>query len=810
MSGFEIIVGVATIIAAILAGIPAVQWWKGRKKSRSGTSSDSLVTGVPTDGVTPPRTTAASPTPSVIPAPPEPYFAHRYFMPGNFTGRVAERNELTAWFVDTHDPMFVYEAIGGMGKSAVTWYWLHEDILKSDSKPDGVIWWSFYEKESRFETFLEKALIYVTQDGQKVKAIPSTYDRMEWLRQLLCKKRYMIILDGLERILRGYAGLGSPYQGDEVPVDKKDEYRACVDPNAGLFLQWVTSPDLRAKTLITSRLFPKELDGLGGCRHKFLDRLHKDDAVVFFQQQGIKGTHTEIEAACDAYGYHPLSLRLLSGMIRKDPRHACDIAAWTRHNPLPDEKQREHHILELAYHALDKKKQKLISELAAFRNPMTYESMAIFQRDFGDQQEFDAALIDLVDRGLLLREPTTNKYDLHPIIRRYCYDRLTDKEGVHSQLRDYFKAIPQPEKIESLADLDSVIELYHHTVNSSRYDEALELLVTRLIPKPLYFRFGAYGLCVELLLQLFPDGEDKPPRLSKETDQGRTLNDLSASYTLSGQPRKAISLIKSTCDLSERLGHQQNLAIDLYNLGGLVEFLLGRLDSAELNLRKSISICQKIKDKNVEAVGHNELGHLLAYRGRFEESTEHLAKALKRFEKLQALQSEGVVWSYRAQAALLTSYARQALDHAKKARELADAEHVERDIILAEWLLGAAYLACGNLNEVESHLNEALQRDRRINMVDLEVSILLELAKLRHAQKRDAEALKLANEALTIADRCEYRLQQAEIHNFLAQYYFDTGDKANARVHAEIAKERAECGYVPALDQAKALLAKLS
>jgi hypothetical protein len=89
-------------------------------------------------------------------------------------------------------------------------------------------------------------------------------------------------------------------------------------------------------------------------------------------------------------------------------------------------------------------------------------------------------LIELVDRGLLLRDAETDKYDLHPIVRRYCYDKLLDKKGVHSQLRDYFATVPEPEKIESLDDLAPVIELYHHTVNSGRYDEAFGLYRDRL------------------------------------------------------------------------------------------------------------------------------------------------------------------------------------------------------------------------------------------------------------------------------------------------------------------------------------------
>jgi tetratricopeptide (TPR) repeat protein len=112
----------------------------------------------------------------------------------------------------------------------------------------------------------------------------------------------------------------------------------------------------------------------------------------------------------------------------------------------------------------------------------------------------------------------------------------------------------------------------------------------------------------------------------------------------------------------------------------------------------------------------------------------------------------------------------------------------------------------GNLAEAEKHLTEALTRDRKINLVELEPDILLEFAKLRFKTNHTKEALKFADEALLIADRCEYRLKQADIHNFLAEFYLDAGDLKQAKKHCEIAKERAECGYKLALEKAEKLL----
>lgn len=813
-----VIVGICTIIAAL------INRPRKRKKEEQEREKATVTKSLPTapreqtvkvEISTPPVVEKKTP-PVEIPTPPAPYFAHPYPLQENFTGRETERHELTEWFTKSEKPMFAYIAIGGMGKSALTWYWLHEDIIKKDLTPEGIIWWSFYDKEARFETFLEKAIQYVSEGKIDVKEIPSTRERMDTLYNLLYNKRFLLVLDGVERVLRAYAGLGSPYQGDEVTEDERGDFRMCVDPNVALFLESLATGNPKTKTLLTSRLCPKELDGIAGCLRMDLEEMNKKDAVDFFHRQGVKGTRAEIETAAQPYGYHPLCLRLLSAMIVKDPKFQGDIVGWTRHNPLPEltGTEKQHHILELAYNSLDKKKQTLISKLSAFRNPMEYESILILN-EFDTEKKFDEALIELQDRGLLLRDDKTNKYDLHPIVRRYCYyDRLLDKKGVHSQLRDYFSTVPPPEKIESLDDLAPVIELYHHTVNSGRYDEACDLLDQRLFPNPLYFEFGAYQLTIQLLRTLFPDGEDKPPWLKAKTDWGWVLNGLAICYLESGQPQKAVITLKRAIELDKKIGGQNWKKVGLINLAGY-QIVLGDLKSAESNLRRSIRLCQEIKEEFNEAVGHNELGKLFAYQGEFEESEMELVRAMKQFvatkkiDRGVAKEWQGKTWAYHAIQFLLIENIDKALKVAKKARELADVEKVERDIIRAEWLLGASYLACGDLKEAEKHLDEALRRDRKINLVEFEPDILLELAKLRFKQKDKQEALKLAKEALGIADRCEYRLKQADIHNFLAEFYLKSKDFSKAKKHAGIGKERAECGYVPAMEKAEKLLQEI-
>ena len=786
--------------------------------------------------------------PAVPGLPSQPCIAHPYPLQEHFTGRARERQMLTQWLKDNEHPVLALVAIGGMGKSALTWVWLQRDVLglpvpglpkdepdvaeacrvPEDARPDGVLWWSFYEREARCAAFLDKALTYASGGEVDPGQIASDYDKLRELLALLRQRRLLLVLDGLERELRAYAGLSAAYQGDAVPEDVQGDPNSCTDPHAAAFLRQVTTLAGASRVLLTSRLSPRELDGLAGCRREELAALDRRDAVAFFRAQGVKGTRAEIEAACAPYGYHPLALGLLAGMIVGDPARPKDVTVAAEYSPIPDLVPREHHILALAYDALSPELQELLSRLAAFRSPVEYEALKVLS-SFADEQELKRALRELIDRRLLLHDRERGRYDLHPVVRRYAYDRLIDKAGVHSRLCDYFAAVPAPQKVQSLEDLAPVIELYHHTVRAGRYDEAHALYGDRL-SEPLYFRFGAYQRCIELLRELFPDGEDRPPRLKRESDQAWTLNALAASYALSGQSRRAVPLLEQHNAIQEKQGDKKNLAIGLGNLA-TQQTALGELAAAEASLRRRIDLCREVGNQWNEAIGHQDLGRLLAFRGVLTESEQHLMKAQEVFDRMgtQKTNFVSVVRAYRAECALVMGEAKAALAAASRARELADEVGrilfpMESDIIRAEWLLGAAHVALASgegkpqdqaLAEAERHLTKAINRCRGINLVELEPDILLAWARWRRARGDPQQARRDAEEALAITDRCEYRLKQADARNLLAQLALDDGDSKAARQHAKIARDHAWCGgpphcYKPALDEAEGLLAAAS
>jgi len=642
---------------------------------------------------------------------------HTYATSPNFTGRKAERDALSGWL--TNGPtVLVIRALGGFGKSALTWHWLNHNVDRA--RWPRAFWWNFYDQRE-FDAFLADALTAFDIDPKGL----GPRQQADKLLELVAQPGTLLILDGFERALRAFSGMGAAYQGDTPSPSQGDSpspsqgegaggwgsERACISPIAEHFLKSAASrQNLRGRVLITTRLRPGVLEGHDQRLLEYSDEielksLHPADAVALFQAEGINGTRAEIETACAPYGYHPLSLRLLAGWIVNDLRQPGDIAVAQRLDVSGDQVQRQHHVLEQSFNSLIPPRRKLLSRLACFREPMPYDAIQAITEGTTDARSLDAHLHDLIGRGLVHHDRASNRYDLHPIVRRYAYDRLADRPAAHERLRGYFVIIEVPRKFKTLDELAPLIELYWHTVRAELYDEARTLFRDR-ISRATFYQFGAYQLEIELLRALFPDGEDRPPRLKDEDDQGWTLNELANSYSLSGQPRRAVALGERHNTLREKRGDQKNLAIGLGNVAD-DQGKIGALRAAEANMRRSIDLCLEIEDEFQEAIWHQALGRLLAYRGVWAEAGRELAASSHYWQKTNDVQGLCLDEAYRALAALLfgraeptgqSPFQRDALAAARRALELADEDArtdypVERDYVRTHWLLGAAYRA---------------------------------------------------------------------------------------------------------------------
>jgi tetratricopeptide (TPR) repeat protein len=770
---------------------------------------------------------------SDIPAPPEPYIAHPYTLlqTGRLIGRQPELNELTEWATKGDKPVFNVVAIGGMGKSALTWHWFNKVAPLEMKRLAGRMWWSFYESDATFENFVIRALAYVTkrsrEDVQKI-APPG---REEQLLAALNREPYLLMLDGLERILIAYARMDAARLSDEEAGRADARKRKTADPHEGAFLRKLSACPA-ARVLISTRLYPADLedrltgDSLPGCQKLDLRGLSDDDALNLWRAFGVSGTREAVLPVFRSFGKHPLLIQALAGEVKRDRRANGDFERWRKDQPrfdpmaLAGVKEASVHVLEFALQRLSEPEARALHTMAAFSRPAPYDTLAAVLvgdgKPFADEPALDRAFADLEDRGMLGWDRRANRYDLHPIVRGVVWSGMDQggRQGVYVVLRAYFEPLPtvQFERIGSLDDLTPAIELYSTLIGLGKYEDASLVFRDRLEYATSY-RLGASRLRVELLEALLPDGLDQPPRLPEARLQSYTLSTLAVGYQHSGRPGEAVPFYRRCIDLDEGAADPENLGTDLVNMADALR-LVGKLLGSEAAARRALGIGRKLAERFQEGVCLYWLGLILAARGVEADSGRALNSALRIRVEGRLTQGEGLVSSYVAQRALWLGDAPAARQSANRAWELASDQRFEGDFIRAARLQGEAALALGDLLLADERLHHAVTRARAIDFAEEEIPALTALAELHRRRGDPKAARELLDQVWEPAERGPYPLFHADALNVLAQIERDAGNITAAVQAATEAYKKAWCDGPPfayhwGLEKAKAHLAAL-
>jgi tetratricopeptide (TPR) repeat protein len=756
---------------------------------------------------------------SDIPTPPEIYVAHPYSLlqSRDLIGRRKELNLLTDWVAKPDTDVFKAHilsitAIGGMGKSALTWKWFN-DIAPEEMKPlAGRMWWSFYESDASFENFVIRALAYVT-DGtiEEIKQIPSP-DREAKLLRVLNHEPYLIVLDGLERLLIAY-GRGDAARLNDSEVGTEKNVRKTADPRVGQFLRKLAGTK-SARILLSTRLFPAELENAGGdplpgTFNRELEGLTESDALALWRAFDVGGARDELQPVFDAIDRHPLLIQALAGEVKRFRPAPGDFTEWRKRNPhfdpaaYPNVKDAMAHVMEYALRDLGEKPRRVLETIAAFRMPTAYPTLLAIltggEHPCGDETELDAILAELEDRGLVAWDRRANRYDLHPIVRGVVWNGLndSDRQGVYTNLQGYFEAAPKVkfEDVNSLEDLTSAIELYHTLIGLGHYEDACELFYERLQEATLY-RLSAGRERVELLEHLLPDGLDQLPRLSDSDYQSFILDALAAGYQFSGQPGRAVPLRQRANGIDSEQGDEKNLGIGMGNLSHNLH-LTGGLRESEAAARRALVISRRREDRFSEGIGLYWLGLTLTARGEASGSASALHRSLRIVVEQSNRQGEGLVNAYLAQRAVWFGEFAAARRFASRAWVLAAIHKLETDFVQAARLLGEAALGLSEFAAADEHLHHALSRARSVNLVEEELPALTALAELRRRQGDGKSARELLDDVWEYAERGPYPLFHSDALNVLAQIERDAGNTAAAIVAATKAFRLAWCDSPP-------------
>lgn len=792
-----------------------------------------------------------------IPTPPEAYIAHPYTLlqTRELVGRRAELNLLTDWVIEPdavtrNARILAVVAIGGMGKSAHAWKWFNQ-IAPNEMKPlAGRLWWSFYESDATFENFLNRALCYVNdQDEQELRRLP-WQDREAMLLRRLDEKPYLLVLDGLERILIAYNRMDASMLADDQYDQQTANYvadaiglpesaaqsfvgqhrlRQTTDPRAGAFLQKLAQVR-SSRVLITTRLYPSELQlPTGGpypnCAAHFLRGLSDDDALALWRGLGVSGSRNELLPIFKSVQNHPMLIQALASEVANYRKAPGDFAAWRADHPQFDPTslslvQSRTHILQFALRGLSKAHRDVLHTIVGFRMPASYATLEALlvgpDKLVGNIQMLDLALSALEDRGLIGWDREANRYDAHPIVRGIVWQLagVQDRRDILTALDQHFEPIPTPDwlSVDSLADLTPAIERYHTLVDLGRFDDAYSLLNDRLI-NAAYFRLSAHRELIAWLEALIPEGKSSEPRLSLKWMQSKTLSTLALSYNITGQPGKGIGFLERAIKISSADGDDNALIVDWSNLG-IAFGEIGRLADSSISLMKSLTASRDSEDIMQEMVSLREYGRNSFLAGRLRSAHIAINRSEKIVRILEREQSLGLIKAYMAEAILWTQDPVSAIVLSDEAWMLADATRIERDFIRAALQQGRASLGVGDLPRASERLHHALVRARGSNVVEFELPILVAIAQLELRQGDAAGAKSRLNETWEGIERGPYPIVRADALNVLAEAEIALGDREAALVAAANAYEAAWCdgppfAYAYGLDKAGAQLAAL-
>lgn len=325
------------------------------------------------------------------PAPPLFYAEPSYIGSHEFIGRAAQLEVLNDWAVaaDPH-PVLLFDAIGGSGKSMLTWEWTTKHAAKIRQDWAGRFWYSFYEKGGVMSDFCQRALAYMTGKTLEEFRKKKTPELAEHLLHHLQTRPWLIVLDGLERVLVHYHRIDAaelPEEAANQPTDHIAQRDPCaaIRPEDDDLLRALAAA-APSKLLFTTRLVPRVFlnpasQPVPGVLRVALPGLRPADAEELLRSCGITGDSQAIQkflmSQCDC---HPLVTGILAGLINDYLPNKGDFDAWVvdavggdRINLANlDLVQKRNHILNAAFDAIPGKGRELLSTLALVSEGIDY------------------------------------------------------------------------------------------------------------------------------------------------------------------------------------------------------------------------------------------------------------------------------------------------------------------------------------------------------------------------------------------------------------------------------------------------------
>jgi len=626
------------------------------------------------------------------------------------------------------------------------------------------------------------------------------------------KKKTLLILDGLEPLQNPPGERGGRIKDPGL----KSLLRELANHNPGL-------------CVITTRLEVDDIkDFIGNSAQNIpLDHLSPDAGMELLKHLGVKGTSEELKQASSEFGYHALALTLLGSYL--NVVYGGDVRKRDRIARLTDDEEHGGHAKRVmeSYEEWFKGKPELniLCILGVFGRPaeggaikalMTKPVINGLTSDFKklSHNNLQFALNHLRKIELLSNENAfgSDKLDCHPLIREHFGEKLKENNSeawkeAHSRLYDYYKNQGEeyPDTIEGMVPLYAAVA---HGCEAGRHHEAMdEVYFPRVLRGDEAFsimKLGSVGADLAALSGFFDENWSRPVAgLSKEL-KGWILNNSGFALCALGRLAEAAQPMKASQEAYIAQEDWINAAISANNLSEL-HLTMGDLTRALEYAEQSVNLADRSGDafwrmssRTALADALHQVARLSEAETAFQEAEEMQKERQPAYQLLYSLQGFQYCDLLLGQGKYqdVQSRARQTLEWGK-------AEYPLLTIALDHLSLGKAYLLQALQEETDDftlatkHLNQAVDGLRQAGLQEYLSCGLLIRVELYRVQGAFEKAQRDLDEAITIAERGEMGLHQADCHLEYARLFLAMGEKEeDARRNLDTAKEMiGEMGY---------------
>lgn len=613
-----------------------------------------------------------SPKPPALCANP-PYLAGH----SRFFGRTEQLRFIEEWAgASSQQPVLLFEAMGGSGKSILAWWWLTERSAKARTDWKGRFWYSFYEVGANTHAFVLKALAYITGIPSKDLQAQSHSELVGALLSQLRNGPWLLVVDGVERLLVRYQRYDAARDADDEPsangaFSKKHDCSMARDDDVFLFRSILSAAP--SKVLMTSRDMPQCFrDDSGqpreGLLHQRLPGLSAVDAEKLFRHCGVRGDsaaiRTYLRQNCDC---NPLVVGLVAGLVNHYFSDPGNFDRWViaesggralnfASAPLVS---RRNHILEAATSNLQPKSKAVLTTLSMISVSLSYDALlTMVSRGFelpgqgatkdsaysgpANELELQGVLLDLQARGLVLFDPHQRSFDVHPVVRRFAVDGLDAaiRKQVGEQVVDYFSATAAcpPDEAETLEDVHPQLTVVGALITLGRLDEAWSRLNGDLA-RALRLNIEAMETCISLHRSFFSDYWGQVDGQFNDRDQGFIFNSAGTVLSAANLDVSALQAHLGSLESSIRSNDWPSIVIELVNISSVLEGL-SRFRLASKIAKISIQLAEALTDGQLIFISTLEEVKILRSLG-------HVDEALKRWHEIDLLGRDWEIGLYR-------------------------------------------------------------------------------------------------------------------------------------------------------------------